>query len=132
MCSKLFIIITIVILSFCTKGLAQLATPPAPDLQEKAAGFELVKASRHFYTGAIIIGCGSVLDVIGAVQSLNAPTNSSAGGGFVVLGDLAVLTGFVFILESYGHIGRAGKILMQRNDLTFGQTPNGVGLSIHF
>ena len=130
--NKSIILITILLFAFCITSHAQLASPPGPDLQEKAAGFELVKASRHFYTGAIIIGGGTVFEVIGALQALGAAPNSGAGGGFLLLGDLAVITGFVFVLESYGHIGRAGKILMQRNDLTFGPTRSGMGLSIRF
>ena len=132
MSNKLLILIITSLLLFYSKSQGQLATTPGPDLQEKAAGYELAKASRHFYTGAIIIGIGSVFDVIGAVQALNSAPNSGAGDGFIILGYLGVLTGFVFIIESYSHIGRAGKILMQRNGMSFGPTPNGMGLSVRF
>jgi len=110
---------------------AQKAIVPGPDLQEKAAGYELVKATKHFYTGAIVFTGGALLDVVGSVQRLKSGPNSNAGGGFFFLGDIAILTGLVFMIESYSHIGRAGKILMQRNDLTFGPTPHGIGISCH-
>lgn len=120
--ASLFIIATV-------SAYAQKANVPGPDLQEKAAGYELVKATKHFYTGAIVFGAGTVLDLIGLVQA--SQPGSNRGGGFVLLGDIGVITGFVFIMESYAHIGRAGKILMQRNDLTLRPTPYGIGIVSH-
>ncbi len=126
-------LIIILVFSICfVSAHAQNANVPGPDLQEKAAGYELVKATKHFYTGAIIFGAGAILDGIGAVQAVSSPQNSGAGGGFILLGDIGIITGVVFIFESYSHIGKAGKILMQRNNLTVGPNHYGIGASYRF
>jgi len=129
--NKLLILITASIIFFYSKSIAQLATPPGPDLQEKAAGYELVKATKEFYTGTIIGWGGGLLFIVGAgVATSN--TNVNAGSGLILMGGLGIIVGTVFSIESYSHIGRAGKILMQRNDMSFGPTQNGVGLSVRF
>ena len=127
--NKFLILLITSLLVISSKSKAQLATPPGPDLQEKAAGYELVKASSHFYTGALIVGGGILLDAVGAVQALSGSGNE---GFFVAVGGLTIITGFVFMIESNSHIGRAGKILMQRNDMTLGPTRSGIGLSVQF
>ncbi len=126
------ILLTISLLfAVCITTKAQLSTPPIPDLQEKAAGYELVKAYKHFYTGTIIGWGGGVIFLIGIGEITNGSTSNGAAG-LALIGGLAAIVGTALTIESYAHIGRAGKILMQRNDMTFGPTNNGIGLSIRF
>jgi len=129
--NKIFIsLVTTSLLLVCSVSQAQLATPPGPDLQEKAAGFELVKATKHFYTGTVLECGGGVVLLIGSAEVTGG--NANGGSTLILLGGLAMITGTIFTIESYAHIGRAGKILMQRNDMTFGPTPNGMGLVARF
>jgi len=114
----------------CTTTKAHLATPPGPDLQEKAAGFELVKATKHYYTGIVLTYTGGLVSIIGTAEV--SAGNLNGGSNLILFGAGVFIIGTIFTIESYSHIGKAGKILMQRNDMTFGPTPNGMGLSIRF
>ena len=131
MANKFLILLITSLLLFFSKSKAQLATPPGPDLQEKAAGYELVKAYKQFYTGKIIGWCGGLVFLIGVGEIANGST-SNGTAGLTLIGGLAMIAGTAFTIESYSHIGRAGKILMQRNDMTFGPTQNGIGLLARF
>ena len=111
-----------VIISLSTICKAQ-APIIGPDYQEKAAGLELLKASRHFYSVAIFVSGGTIISFAGAI-----------GGGRVLgtIGGLCIITGFVYMIESYSHVGKAGKILMDQHKLNLGATNSGFGMSYRF
>lgn len=77
-------------------------------LNIQKAGVELVKTSKHFYTGFTLyaIGYGAVL--FGSVISLAA----IAPGSLVVVGGIVcIIVGTVYVIESVSHNGKAGRLL---------------------
>ena len=128
-------ILTFVFALVLTSVICKAQSPSiGPDYQEKAAGLELLKASRHFYTGAIFIGGGIIFDVAGLLSSgnVNGNGNGNNGNALTTLGDLSILTGFVYMFESYSHVGKAGKILMDERGFSLGTTNHGFGISYRF
>lgn len=117
--------LTLVFTLTLTSALCKAQAPViGPDYQEKTAGFELLKASKHFYTGTILEGAGFVVIDVGAAGKGNT--------GLIILGSVGFVTGLVFVIESYSHIGKAGTILMDQHKLNLGATNSGFGLSYKF
>jgi hypothetical protein len=118
----------LVALSFiCIIATAKAQTMPGTNtVEEQAAGYQLRLASRHFYTGVIITGASSVLIIAGAISS-KQPNAVAA------IGELGYLVGLGFMIESYSHIGKAGKILMGNTKFGMGPTQSGgLGLRYNF
>ena len=99
--------------------------------QNKAAGEELMKASKHYYLGLGMLVGGAFVSAVGG--SIGNSTNNGEGGiGFYLIGGAVTLVGEVLILESYSHIGKAGKILNGESRVSAGVTSTGIGLSYKF
>jgi hypothetical protein len=104
-------------------------------------GDELIKYSRHYYTGFALCLSGYALTIAGAVSagSLLSTSSGSSGEGtgtiLIVAGGIITLIGEIFQLESHHHVGKAGKLLNKgvssSNRIKFNPTTNGVGLAIN-
>lgn len=70
------------------------------------AGYELIKSSKHFYTGF-------ALTIAGAGVALMPVEDRQ---GTVIIGAVTSLIGAIFIAESHIHIKRAG-VIMNRNGI---------------
>jgi hypothetical protein len=113
---------------FVSNCKAQLKDDPST-AKERYAGYQLMVASRHYYTGVILMGAGTTLYVIGATAK---PTATASSSVLVLIGALAFITGTVFTIESYSHIGKAGRMLSGPAKLSLGTTNSGVGLTYCF
>jgi hypothetical protein len=125
---KTFFLLILLVCSVYGTVRAQAPTTTTT-IEEQAAGYQLRLASKHFYTGLIIEGVGTVMYAIGA-PSLQNPNGNS---GLIILGSVGVLTGTVFMIESFSHIGKAGRILMGNAKFGLGPTKSGgLGISYNF
>lgn len=110
---------------------------PSPGMRP---GDELVKFSRMYYIGVGLVGGGTLL-MIGGALSYNYQTTAYTS----LLGGLMYVGGFVTMIASHSHIGKAGKIMndlddqyrreMQRqNESSFklNATQDGIGLAYNF
>lgn len=94
------------------------------DLRARLAGEELRIASRHYYTGLILIGAGTVVAISGAGRDPNPV--------LIFIGSVVSLIGSVYDLESVAHIGKAGRLL-GGSTLSFGGTQSGgMGFALSF
>ncbi len=73
----------------------------------QTAGDELLKAKKHLYTGTAIAAAGIGFQFMAVQQD---PTLKDSKP-MVYLGYIAEAIGAVVILESFSHIGKAGKAL---------------------
>ena len=92
--------------------------------QDISAGDELIKAKNHFYTGTIMQGLGALLII---TPSLSGTTDNSTAP--VILGGILAFTGFIIQIESFSHIGKAGKIMNQKK---IGIAINNYGIGIKY
>jgi len=86
------------------------------EISKYSMGDELRIASRHWYTGLIITGVGTGFTVL----AINSNDNT-----FLAPGAVLYLVGFIFMAESWSHIGKAGKKMNKKIGLTLN---NGVGI----
>jgi len=118
------------LLFFTVLALAAKAQSPVvsegTSIEEKAAGYQFQLATKHYYTGLIIEGASFVMLAVG----VHDPNNPNVG--LVTLGSLGFIVGTIFMIESYSHIGKAGKILMGKTKYSFGPSSSGLGLACTF
>ena len=92
------------------------------DWKYNTPGQELLIASRHYYTGVVLIGAGSLIEVWATSKGGSKFINNSfiPVKGIEIFGGLIGLLGAGFVIESHIHIKRAGILLNN----------NGIGLAI--
>lgn len=73
----------------------------------QSAGDELLKAKKHLYTGTVIAAAGIGFQFMATMQD---PTYKDSKP-MVYLGYVCEVVGAVVILESFSHIGKAGRAL---------------------
>lgn len=88
------------------------------EISKYSVGDELRLASRHWYTAMVVSTIGTGFTVLSL-------TSSDRDVVFLVAGGVLQLTGFIFMVESWSHIGKAGKLMNEKKiGLTFN---NGIG-----
>lgn len=98
-------------------------TAQTPDM--KLAGNELIKAKKHFYTGALMTMTGSAFSIFAITQD---PETLKP---VIYMGGVTALIGTILTFESFSHIGKAGVVLNGQNkSLTI--TPVGASFKMQF
>ncbi len=97
--------------------------------KDRTAGDELILAQKNFHMGVafVAVGTGALL------LSLSSTDNGSSSNILQYGSYICNLAGIIFIVESYIHIGKAGKLLnSQGAGTTLSVTRNGIGLAYRF
>ena len=90
-------------------------------------GDELIKFTQHFYLGCASIVGGFFISLVGMASDV---------GVLMALGGITMVGGGVLFIESFYHIGKAGKLMNNENEqmagrLHLGLAPQGISLTIN-
>ena len=94
--------------------------------ENRTAGDELIIAKKHFYAGAITIAAGGIFAGLGAASG---DTDSMIMMG--TLGGVIAFVGGIISIESFSHIGKAGKKLNE-GGLGLNAGKDGLGICFKF
>ncbi len=90
-----------------------------------SVGDELILARKRWYIGLKTQIAG------GAIVLLSTQLSSTEQQAVSIIGGLIGFAGFIFMIESWSHIGRAGEQL-NNNAISFGLKGNGVSMAYRF
>ena len=109
---KTFLLISLILITSIAKSQnsVNVSNSFTPKWQSNSPGYELQKASNHYFTGVILTGAGIVTSSLSLVSIDNTNENKI----YLYTGVALALIGSIFMIESKIHIGRAG-FLMDKN-----------------
>lgn len=85
--------------------------------QDRSIGDELITAKSNWYKGLTFTALGSGIATFGIIQG-----NTE----LIIAGGAFQLMGFIFMIESWSHFGKAGRLMNEKKiGITFN---NGIGL----
>ncbi len=87
-------------------------------------GKQLIKFSRTYYVGTALVGVGTIVGVIALLSEYDLM-------GLYVGGSAMSLAGYVTMIVSFHHIGKAGKIMNNRQ-IGIALNSKGIGLNYRF